>query len=175
MFSWQFSRLTILYPLILFLLFFLDGNVMAALTPLLLGGSFHILPLGTLIWFFYAIQFELTKDMPFTVYVILIGLFFDIYYTGIVGTYTVAFLVATLLMRAVRPYFDERLLSALLLFLIGLGAYLGLSYFFSAVVGMTSLTISQFVYLVALPTAVLNLLLAAVFYYPAWSLLQRTH
>ncbi|MBS9338316.1 rod shape-determining protein MreD [Fructobacillus sp. M2-14] len=171
--SWQFFRLNIAFPLILVLLFLLDGNLMASLGNFLLRGSLHAVPMLTLIWFFYAIQFGVMDKMPFYVYVVIIGVLYDIFYTGIFGTYTLSFLGACFVMERLQPYFDSRMMSGLLLFLIGMLVYLAATYFAGKIIGVGHESHLAFFIFLLLPTSVLNLVLAAIFYYPGWSLLQR--
>ncbi|CAK1233857.1 Cell shape-determining protein MreD (MreD) [Fructobacillus cardui] len=171
--GWQFIRFRIVYPLILILLFFIDGNIMSSFGVFLLHSPFHIIPTLTLIWFFYAIQFEATSFVPYYFYVVVFGLLFDVYYTGIIGTYTVAFLAATILMDKLRPYFDERLMSGMLLLLVGLLTYLVVTYFAGSMINIANLSLFSFIIQDVFPTAALNLVLAALGYYPTWSLYQR--
>ncbi|MCO0832283.1 rod shape-determining protein MreD [Fructobacillus sp. W13] len=171
--SWQFFRLNIIFPLIMVLLFLLDGNLTASLGNFLMRGSLHAVPMLTLIWFFYAIQFGVMDKMPFYAYVVTIGVLYDIFYTGILGTYTVAFLAGTFVMERLQPYFDSRMMSGLLLFLIGMLVYLAATYFAGKIIGVAHVSHLAFFIFLLLPTSVFNLILAALFYYPSWSLLQR--
>ncbi|CAH1856394.1 rod shape-determining protein MreD [Convivina intestini] len=169
---WQLIRFRVIYPLVLFLLLFLDGNLMSSLGGILNHFPFHILPLLTLIWLFYAIEFEVTNRIAFWVYVVLIGLLFDIYYTGILGSYTIAFLAACVVMDRLRPYFDERLMSGLLLCLIGLIIYLLVTYAAGFIINIADVSLGRFLLYELVPTVVLNIIIAALGYYPAWSLFQ---
>ncbi|GAP02814.1 cell shape determining protein MreD [Fructobacillus pseudoficulneus] len=171
--GWQFIRLQIIYPLILLVLFFVDGNLMSSFGSFLLHPPVHIIPMLTLIWLFYGVQFEIADHLPFYFYVVGIGVLFDIYYTEILGTYTVAFLAATILMQKLRPYFDERIMSGLLLLLLGLLTYLLVTYVAGSIINIANLSLLPFIIKDVLPTAFLNLVIAALAYYPSWSLFQR--
>ncbi|GAP00005.1 rod shape-determining protein MreD [Fructobacillus ficulneus] len=171
--SWRFVRIKIVYPIVLVLLFLIDGNLMSSFGTLLLHPPFHIVPTLTLIWLFYGIQFEVADHVPFYFYVIGIGLLFDIYYTGILGTYTVAFLGAAVVMLKLRPFFDERLMSGLLLLLIGITVYFVVTYLAGSLINISNLSLIPFLVKELLPTAVMNLIIAAIGYYPVWSWYQR--
>jgi len=115
---WQLTRLRVVYPVFLFFWLFVDGSVMAGMGGMLTAFPWHILPALTLVWLFYAVQFEVDNDMPFWLYVILIGILFDMYYTGIFGTYTLAFISAVAVMKQLHKILDERLLSGISIFLV---------------------------------------------------------
>ncbi|MFC4760245.1 rod shape-determining protein MreD [Fructobacillus durionis] len=170
--GWQFIRFQFIFPLILLVLFLVDGNLAASL-GFLMKEPFHTIPMLTFTWLFYAIQFGAYKSLPYYVYVVIFGVLFDIFYTGILGTYTIAFLLGTLVMEKIRPFFDEKMMSGLLLLLIGQVVYLIVTFLSGYLIGSANLSILSFFVYLLLPTVFLNLVVAAIFYYPAWSLLQR--
>lgn len=169
---WQIFRFRVIYPIVLFLFLFIDGNLKSSLSPILTHFPFNVLPMLTLIWLFYAIQFETAMKVSYWVYVAVIGILFDIYYTGIFGTYTVAFLASTVVMFQLRSFFDERLMSGLLLFLIGSTVYLLVTYMAGFIINIANLSFVTFMVYEFLPTVLLNLIIAALGYYPTWSLFQ---
>ncbi|MBS9336278.1 rod shape-determining protein MreD [Fructobacillus papyrifericola] len=170
--GWQFIRFQFIFPIILLILFLVDGNLAASL-GFLMKEPIHAMPMLTFTWLFYAIQFGVQKEIPYYSYVVIFGVLFDIFYTGILGTYTVAFLLATIVMDRLRPYFDERMMSGLLLLLIGQIVYLLVTFVAGQLIGSANLSILSFVVYLVLPTAAFNLIMAAIFYFPAWSLFQR--
>lgn len=101
-----------------------------------------------------------------------IGILFDMYYTGIFGTYTFAFIAAVAVMKQLHKVLDERLVSGLLLYLAGLLIYLLISYVSGFVTGIANVSILSFLLYEVLPTVILNLVFAAASYYPVWSLFQ---
>ncbi len=153
-------------------LLFVDGSLMAGMGGILTAFPWYILPTLTLVWLFYAIQFEVDKDMPFWLYVILIGILFDMYYTGIFGTYTLAFIVAVAVMKQLHKVLDERLLSGITIFLIGLIVYLVVTYGAGFIIGSANVSLVTFFVFEVLPTAILNIIVATICYYPTWSLFQ---
>ncbi|WEV54145.1 rod shape-determining protein MreD [Leuconostocaceae bacterium ESL0723] len=171
--AWRFLKFKLIYPVVLLLFLFVDGDLMASMGPIFTHFPLHILPTLTLIWLFYAIQFEATNLGPYWVYVVGIGLLFDIYYTGFIGTYTVAYLASTVLMYQLRSFFDERMMSGLLLFLIGLVTYLVVTYVTGFIINIADISLTSFLTFEVLPTAILNLALAALGYYPTWSFFQK--
>ncbi|MBS9334427.1 rod shape-determining protein MreD [Fructobacillus sp. M1-13] len=170
--GWQLIRFQFIFPLILLVLFLMDGNLAASL-GFLMKEPIHAMPMMTFTWLFYAIQFGVEKKLPYYTYVVLFGILFDVFYTGILGTYTLAFLVGTFAMEKLRPYFDERMMSGLLLLLIGLMIYLFVTYVAGQLIGAANLSLLAFIVYLFMPTALFNLVVAAIFYYPAWGLFQR--
>ena len=120
---WQLTRLRVVFPVLLLFFLFVDGDLMAAMGGIFTAFPWHVLPVLTLIWLFYAIQFDAENEVPIWLYTIIIGVLFDMYYTGIFGTYTVAFLGAVGAMKQLHAYLDERLLSGMTLLLIGLALH----------------------------------------------------
>ena len=169
---WQITRLRVVYPVLLVLLLFVDGALMAGMGGIFTAFPWHVLPVTTLIWLFYGVQFDVEADLPFWLYTVLVGILFDMYYTGIFGTYTVAFVTATALMKQLKRVLDERLLSGATIFLIGLVVYLLITYFAGFVIGIANVSVATFLLYEVLPTVILNTIIATVGYYPVWSLFQ---
>ncbi|MEX0381094.1 rod shape-determining protein MreD [Leuconostoc sp. MS02] len=169
---WQLTRLRVVYPIILLFLLFADGSLMAGMSGIFTAFPWYILPTLTLVWLFYAVQFDAGKDMPFWLYVVLIGILFDMYYTGIFGTYTLAFVAAVAAMKQLHKILDERLLSGISIFLIGLIVYLMVTYVAGFIIGISNVSLVTFLAFEVLPTAALNVIVAAICYYPTWSLFQ---
>lgn len=166
---WQLTRIRVVYPVILFFLLFVDGAVMSGMGAFFTAFPWHVLPSATLIWLFYGVQFDVDKDMPFWIYVTLTGILFDAYYTGIFGTYTVAFLIATMVMKQAKNILDERLLSGLTMFLFGSLTFLVITYFAGYIIGIANVSIVTFLLFEVLPTVALNAFFAVIGYFPVWS------
>lgn len=169
---WQLTRLRVVFPVLLLFFLFVDGDLMAAMGGIFTAFPWHVLPVLTLIWLFYAIQFDAENEVPIWLYTIIIGVLFDMYYTGIFGTYTVAFLGAVGAMKQLHAYLDERLLSGMTLLLIGLVTYLFITYMAGFIIGIANVSLVSFFLYEVLPTLALNLTIAALGYYPVWSLFQ---
>ena len=54
---WQITRLRVVYPVLLVLLLFVDGALMAGMGGIFTAFPWHVLPVTTLIWLFYGVQF----------------------------------------------------------------------------------------------------------------------
>lgn len=169
---WQLTRLRVIYPILLILTLFIDGTLMSGLGGILTHFSWHVLPTLTLGWAFLGVQFDVDNDLPLWFYVALVGILFDMYYTGIFGTYTCAFLAAVGVMKQLHRILDERLLSGLFLYLAGLVVYLFITYFAGFIIGLANISLLTFLMYEVLPTVCLNVGLAAVVYYPIWSFFQ---
>ncbi|WP_273709734.1 rod shape-determining protein MreD [Leuconostoc mesenteroides] len=169
---WQLTRLRVIYPVLLFLILFVDGTFMSSMGGVFTQFPWHILPTLTLGWLFLGVQFDVENELPLWFYVVVIGILFDMYYTGIFGTYTFAFIAAVAVMKQLHKVLDERLVSGLLLYLAGLLIYLLISYVSGFVTGIANVSILSFSLYEVLPTVILNLVFAAVSYYPVWSLFQ---
>ncbi|MCC8438916.1 MULTISPECIES: rod shape-determining protein MreD [Leuconostoc] len=169
---WQLTRLRVIYPILLILTLFIDGTLMSGLGGILTHFPWHVLPTLTLGWAFLGVQFDVDNDLPLWFYVALVGILFDMYYTGIFGTYTCAFLAAVGVMKQLHRILDERLLSGLFLYLAGLVVYLFITYFAGFIIGLANISLLTFLMYEVLPTVCLNVGLAAVVYYPIWSFFQ---
>ncbi|MCT4387366.1 rod shape-determining protein MreD [Leuconostoc pseudomesenteroides] len=169
---WQLTRLRVIYPVLLILTLFIDGTLMSGLGGILTHFPWHVLPTLTLGWAFLGVQFDVDNELPLWFYVALVGILFDMYYTGIFGTYTCAFLAAVGVMKQLHRILDERLLSGLFLYLAGLMVYLFITYFAGFIIGLANISLLTFLMYEVLPTVCLNVGLAAVVYYPIWSFFQ---
>ncbi|CAM3083098.1 rod shape-determining protein MreD [Leuconostoc rapi] len=169
---WQLTRLRVVYPVVLVFLLFVDGSLMAGMGGIFTAFPWYILPTLTLGWLFYAVQFEVEPDVPLWLYVIVIGVLFDMYYTGIFGTYTLAFAVAVAVMKQCHKVLDERLLSGLSVFLIGLVSFLVVTYVAGFIIGIANVSLTTFFMFEVLPTVILNTVIVALCYYPTLSLFQ---
>jgi len=169
---WQLTRLRVIYPILLILTLFIDGTLMSGLGGILTHFPWHVLPTLTLGWAFLGVQFDVDNELPLWFYVALVGILFDMYYTGIFGTYTCAFLAAVGVMKQLHRILDERLLSGLFLYLAGLVVYLFITYFAGFIIGLANISLLTFLMYEVLPTVCLNVGLAAVVYYPIWSFFQ---
>lgn len=169
---WQLTRLRVIYPVLFVLTLFIDGTLMSGLGGILTHFPWHVLPTLTLGWAFLGVQFDVDNELSLWFYVTLVGILFDMYYTGIFGTYTCAFLVAVAVMKQLHRVLDERLLSGLFLYLAGLVVYLFISYLAGFIIGLANISLLTFLMYEVLPTVFLNVGLAAVVHYPIWSFFQ---
>lgn len=169
---WQLTRLRVVYPVVLVFLLFVDGSIMASMSGIFTVFPWYVLPTLTLSWLFYGVQFDADKDMPFWVYVLLIGVLFDMYYTGIFGTYTLAFGAAVAVMKQLHKILDERLLSGISVYFLGIVVYLVVAYVAGFIIGIANISLTHFFLFEMLPTITLNTVILAVCYYPILSLFQ---
>lgn len=77
------AKLKWIFAIITFFLLFFDGALFANMAGILTRGQYHIMPMLLVIWFVYAVLFELDLDLPIYFWACLAGLIFDIFYLGL--------------------------------------------------------------------------------------------
>lgn len=165
-----FLRPNVFYPLSLFFFLFFDGSLTNIFANYFSFFSIQIIPNLLLVTIFFLIHFECFKRFRFWTWLILCGLFFDLYYTESVGIYLTAFLLSAYSIR----YLDQRLpygifpstitllCSQLIFSFVSLAA--------STVAGLGVIDIFAFTILSLLPSLIFNILIELIFYRPIESL-----
>ena len=95
---------------------------------------------------------------------ILAGLFFDLYYSGIMGIAMVGFPLAVWIASLIHKYFDNTLLAAILSWFFALTFYLFFDYLGFGIINVASGNIMSFLVFHLFPTLIFNLILVIIFY-----------
>jgi rod shape-determining protein MreD len=170
---WQFKQFKVVFPMMLLLLLFLDGTIMSSLNSYLTPFPLSLLPNLTFVWLFYAVQFERQKDISYLLLALLIGLLFDVYYTGLFGTYAFSFWASAYILQQIHAYYTETLTSAVFQLAIGLVIFYTLVYFSGVILGAADVNIISYARDHIVPTIVLNITVMVLFYYPVWRWFQN--
>ncbi|GEL13009.1 hypothetical protein FC15_GL000607 [Lapidilactobacillus concavus DSM 17758] len=99
------------------------------------------------------------------------GLSYDLFYTGLIGQYTLIVPLAYLLTKYLLNYFKERAIYKLAAFIIAVFISQLILYFLAVFFGMTNENPWQFISNALAPTILLNVVLFLIFYWPSQKLL----
>lgn len=169
----KFLNLKIIYPLILFLLIFIDGSITANLAVVLFKFPFHVLINLTFIWMYFGIHFNIYEQLKrFWLWILLAGVIFDFYYTGALGTYLIAFLVSVWTMKYLHEHGYENFTYGLIEFTFGFCVYFIVVYLAGQVLGLVNVDLTHYVMFSFLPSWILNIVIMMIVYYPVLSFCQ---
>ncbi|MBM7543735.1 rod shape-determining protein MreD [Periweissella beninensis] len=160
------TKLKWIFPIMLFLLLFLDGAIYANMAGILTKNSSHTLPMFVALWLIYAITYELDEYLPIYLWTLVAGIIYDVFYFGVIGGYTVGFLILVWVCQKLRIYLSESLLSVLMITILGLTSLQLFTYLAANIAGLSIMTVPMFVLHTFTPTLALNVVMAVIMYVP---------
>lgn len=161
--------LRFLLPIIVFILFIIEGTVMQIIAPDRFGSEFIIIPrFAFVIVIVIAIFFGRTTG---TIYGLILGLFQDIIYTHVLGVYIFSMALITYLLGFSFKIFQKNLLLLTITAIFGTILLDYLVYGIYSMVGITTLPHERFFYERLLPSLVVNSVFLIIFAYPLRKLL----
>ncbi|MFT9266138.1 rod shape-determining protein MreD [Oenococcus sp.] len=166
----RFFRPAIVYPVILIVLIFVDGSLMAAFSGLLSFANWTILPNLTFIGIFYTIHFRSDRHFHFWWWLVLLGLLFDLYYTQSIGSYLTAYLLSAYTVFLLDPHIPYRILSSFWTVATGLLVFYSLIYITGILTGEVNISLVNYLIFTVFPTIFINSLIEMIFYRPVESL-----
>ncbi|MFS0575359.1 rod shape-determining protein MreD [Sporosarcina sp. 179-K 3D1 HS] len=148
-------------PLIAVLLFFLEP-VFSLFSPIELGGErYTLVPRFVIIYLIFITVFYSRQRA--IVYGIILGLLYDMFHIDIIGLYAFLFplicFIASLIIRQVH----QHMMTVILLILFLIAVLELLSYFFAALVSLTSIGFDEFISSRLVPTMIANSIFIALF------------
>lgn len=163
---YRLSRLRYLFPIGLFIMFFLDGSLSKIFASFFFSYPYAMVSQLTLLWFVMAYFFEGDIQIPLTFFAVIAGVVADVYYSGILGLFIFLYPLIVWLTRVLAHSFNPSFLTSILIFFIDVAAFEFLNYLAYNIVGVTTMSIVDFVVDVLTPTLALNLVYFVVLYWP---------
>ncbi|PIO83691.1 rod shape-determining protein MreD [Loigolactobacillus backii] len=166
------TKTQIWVPLLLFGLMLFDGSLSTIFTS-----HFYSYPnvmisrlvlLGLVL-----VSFFLPDMKHLLLWAFIIGLFYDSFYTGILGVYTFLFPLIVYLTRQIRVYFTPTAIAIGAIYLIELTILESFVYGMNRFMGLTTATLANFIPDVLGPTLLLNLVYFVILYFPLRQLLLK--
>ena len=175
---YRLSRLRYLFPIGLFIMFFLDGSLSKIFASFFFSYPYAMVSQLTLLWLVLAYFFEDNVQIPLTFFAVIAGAIADIYYSGILGLFIFLYPLIVWLTRVLAHSFNPSFLTSILIFFIDVATFEFLNYLAYNIVGVTTMSMVDFVVNVLTPTLALNLVYFVVFYWPTsaifkWGTKQR--
>ncbi|ERL66462.1 hypothetical protein L248_0141 [Schleiferilactobacillus shenzhenensis LY-73] len=151
---------------------FLDGAVTYALQGVLITPRWQVAPSFLLLWLVY-VCYLLPTDWRMLLAGLVLGGVYDMYYSGIIGFYALAFPAVIYGIRWIRQYLPVNGLYTVLLYFISIVVVTSGVYFGHRFLGVGGEGFVGFVSQVLWPTILVNVVLAGVLYGPCVRLLTK--
>ncbi|KIS04205.1 rod shape-determining protein MreD [Paucilactobacillus wasatchensis] len=171
---YRLSRLRYVFPIGLFIAFFLDGSISKVFSGWLFSYPYSMVSHLIVLWLVLAYFFEEDTKIPLVSFAAVAGLIFDLYYSGIIGLFMFLFPLIILLTQALAKYFTPTFLTVIMFFFIDITCLELLNYFAYSLIGLINSNFGDFLVYVLAPTLALNLIYLVVLYFPIHSLFARS-
>ncbi|KRL04201.1 rod shape-determining protein MreD [Liquorilactobacillus oeni] len=152
------------FPLGLFFTLFLDGALSNAFSKQMFTLSFSIESRIFILWLVMCVCFT-DLNRPY-LWAICVGLVFDLYYTGIIGPFTMIVPLIVYLTKTMYSFFKPSFIVVLLIYLIDITLVTFLFYLINAMIGFTNSSMADFISMTLGPTLAYNLAVFVVLYIP---------
>lgn len=157
--KWTFVGIT-------FLLLFLDGTLFANMAGVLTSGQNHIMPMLLVIWFVYAVLFELDADLPIYTWTLVAGLVYDTFYFGVIGGFTVGLPVMVWVSKQLRFYLSDSIVSLFMIIILSITCLQIFTYVAAMIAGFSVGNAADYVVHTFTPSLALNVIIAILLYLP---------
>ncbi|BAP86063.1 rod shape-determining protein MreD [Paucilactobacillus hokkaidonensis JCM 18461] len=171
---YRLSRLRYIFPIGLFITFFLDGSISKVFSGWLFSYPYSTVSHLVVLWLVLACFFEEDIKIPLVPFAAVAGLVFDLYYSGIVGLFMFLFPLIVGLTKTLAKYFSPTFLTAIMIFFIDIAFLELVNYFAYSLIGVISSNFGDFLIYVLAPTLALNLIYLVILYFPIHSLFERS-
>lgn len=151
-------------PVLTFFFFVFDGTVMQVIFPEGTGTPYVLIPRFTMIIILF-IAFFMSRSTAL-LYGLIFGFLTDIVYSDIIGVYFFSMAFTAYLMASISKIFRTSLLAVFLLGLLGVVLVEFQAYGMYSIVGITHVSLDEFLYVRLFPSLVLNGLFIIVMYVP---------
>ncbi|KRM79935.1 hypothetical protein FC84_GL000634 [Lapidilactobacillus dextrinicus DSM 20335] len=151
--------------------FFLDGSLSLVLAPSLFAGDLQVAP--QLLLMEMVLATFVAPDEPWLFWLALFfGFFYDLFYTGIIGQYTLIVPVVYLLTRYLLTYFQQKFVYRLAANVIAVLLAQVILYALAVFFALSNQNVWAFISNVLAPTILFNIILFAICYWPSQKLLD---
>lgn len=167
------SKLKWTFALITFVLLFLDGALFSNMAGILTKGQSHIMPMLLVIWFVYAVLFELDEDLPIYMWTFIAGLVYDTFYFGIIGGFTVGLPLMVWISKRLRFYLSDSIVSLFMIIILSITSLQMYTYVAATIAGLDVGNVADYVVYTFTPSLALNVIIAIVLYLPMRALFLK--
>ena len=165
------STLKYYFPLGLIICFVLDGTLSSLYAQYFFTSSLSIESRLTLLWLVMAIFYgEVDRLM---LWAFIAGVFFDMYYTGILGIFMIIFPLIVYLNREVYRFFTSNFIVVLLIYLIDVTLVTAVAYWVNSLIGLTTTGSADFVVQTLGPSLAYNLAVFSLLFIPVKNFFEK--
>lgn len=152
---------------------FLDGAISQQLAGQLFTTTAKLVPELTTLWLLATAFFEDEIHVPTYWFAIFAGVVYDLFYAGYWGIYLFIFPVVVWLARTLRQYLPVNLFATLLVGFLGFSIQPLFSWIALHLIGLTNVSLADFMVVHLAPTLALNEVLLVILYLPLRQLYLR--
>ena len=132
---YRLSRLRFLFPLGLFICFFLDGSLSKIFANQFFSYPYLMVSQLVVLWLIFGAFFEEDIQIPLTGFAVAAGICADLYYSGILGLFMFLYPAIVMFARALNRYYTPSFLSHILIFFVSIALLELLNYWAYYLVG----------------------------------------
>ncbi|GBG93959.1 rod shape-determining protein MreD [Ligilactobacillus salitolerans] len=158
------SKMRYFFPIGTFLFLFLDGSVSQIFASSFFSPTRAVESRLILLWLVLAICYGEVEHL--LLWAALAGLMFDLYFTGVLGIFTLLLPFMVYLTRNILTFFKPSFIVVLLIYLIDVTVLTALFYWVNVLIGFTSVSIVTFIGRTLGPTLAFNLASYVLLYWP---------
>ncbi|MCI1954002.1 rod shape-determining protein MreD [Ligilactobacillus acidipiscis] len=158
------SKMRYFFPIGTFLFLFLDGSLSHLFAPSFFTSSTSVESRLILLWLVLGICYGKVDHL--LAWSAVAGLFFDLFYTGVLGIFTLLLPFMVYLTRNIVTFFNRSFIVVLLIYLIDITILTTLFYWVNALIGFTSASAVTFIARTLGPTLAYNLAGYVILYWP---------
>ncbi|WP_261805721.1 rod shape-determining protein MreD [Lapidilactobacillus luobeiensis] len=163
-----------LLPVVILLGFFIDGSLALAFSNFFYDNNLQMAP-QLFLMALVVCTFAMPSSNLLFWYALVGGLAYDLFYTGLIGLYTLIGPLTYLLTKALLAYFGKQPIYQLGTFVIAVFIGQVILYFLADFFNLATVSLGGFISDALAPTILLNVVLFAIFFVPARWLLQFIH
>lgn len=154
------------FPIALIIWFYLDGILGATLQHQMFNYPYAMSSYLAVLWLIFAVLFEGPNNNHLELWSVLIGILFDIYYTGVLGVFVFVLPIIVLLTKLCYRDFPINFLTGMLIAFIDITVITAASFAASQFTHITTATLADMLVYSLGPTLAYNLAAFVILYYP---------
>ncbi|GLB46664.1 rod shape-determining protein MreD [Philodulcilactobacillus myokoensis] len=166
------SPLRFIFPIGMFIAFFLDGAITSNLAGILFR-SYSMVPYFTVLWLVLSLFFEGNINLHLEIWSAIVGFLFDLFYFRYLGICLFIFPLIIYISKWLYRYLNLNFISAFLIYFIDITVMLVLSFMDYRIFDITDFSYTNFLVNMLGPTLALNLFIFAILYFPIQFLFNR--
>lgn len=170
---YRLSRLRFLFPIGLFIAFFLDGSLSKVFANQFFSFPYSMVSQLVLLWLVLAFFFEGNVKIPLYGFAVAVGVLNDLFYSGIFGLFVVLYPLMVWLTKFLAKFFSENFFNTMMIFFIDVCAFQLLNYWAFLLIGVIHINVGSFLLYTLAPTLALNLVYFVILYWPINGLYTR--
>ncbi|MBM6954417.1 rod shape-determining protein MreD [Limosilactobacillus coleohominis] len=170
---YRLSRIRFLFPIGLFIAFFLDGSFSKVFANQFFSFPYTMVSQLVLLWLVLAYFFEADIKIPLYGFAVIVGALTDLYYAGVFGLFIVLYPLMVWVTKSLAGLFNENFFNTMIIFFIDVCVFQLLNYWAYLIIGIAHVNFGSFLLYTLAPTLALNLVYFVLLYWPINTLFTK--